>query len=540
MLSIRFYRTLLRCRRGSVAIYIALLAPVLAGAVALGVEVSSWAGVHEDLQRTADASAYEGALTCYNYVTQSKGEETCLNTNAGAQTAATIAAQLAEVNGATGTSSASWNAGTNTYSDNNITTQITNGVKSSADAAVQVSLQKTVSMPFGQLFGGTGSEAIRASSTAEVVQQQQTVTKPGSGPQPCLLALSTSNSSVGISISGSVVATGCSLVSDSNLTASGGGSFSALGIYGAGQVPSSAKSNPSPILSIPCWMSINGSTSNSTCYNYSTVLTNPAVFPGASVVPDPYFSAAVSDPYNAKAAMQAAVANAGNLTAGPNIVCGGSAGNSCNLPSSSGSSFNGSYCVYPSGVNNGVTACYLKPGIYGSLTMGNGTNSFTTYFAAGAYVFVGNMTFSGSAKTFSGTGVTIFTTGAFTIPSGGSFAFDLTAPSSSSIPTPSTAGPWLIAGVALAGTTTSTFSVAGSWALNIDGVVYFPNAAFNGSGSNNASGATSCLEMIFNTITLSGATNLASTNCSSLNALAFDSVPATTTTTTTYATQLVK
>ena len=45
---------LYRCRRAAVAIYVALMAPVLAGAVALGVEVSSWSGAQADMQRAAE------------------------------------------------------------------------------------------------------------------------------------------------------------------------------------------------------------------------------------------------------------------------------------------------------------------------------------------------------------------------------------------------------------------------------------------------------------------------------------------------------
>ena len=58
---------LFRCRRSTVAIYIALMAPALAGAMALGVEVTSWSGAQVDMQRAADASARDGAIYCYNY-----------------------------------------------------------------------------------------------------------------------------------------------------------------------------------------------------------------------------------------------------------------------------------------------------------------------------------------------------------------------------------------------------------------------------------------------------------------------------------------
>src|ERR1700735_1600142 len=91
---------LMRCRRAAVAIYMALMAPALAGAVALGVEVTSWSGAQVDAQRPADASARAGAIYCYNY-TQTNGGS-CLTNAAAGQTAATLAAKLAEANAATG------------------------------------------------------------------------------------------------------------------------------------------------------------------------------------------------------------------------------------------------------------------------------------------------------------------------------------------------------------------------------------------------------------------------------------------------------
>src|SRR5580693_300762 len=93
-------------RCASVAIYVALLAPVLAGSMALGVEVTSWSGVQLDLQREADASARTGSLYCYNYALNNSGSS-CLSNATAAQTGATLAARMAEVNGVTGASSPS-------------------------------------------------------------------------------------------------------------------------------------------------------------------------------------------------------------------------------------------------------------------------------------------------------------------------------------------------------------------------------------------------------------------------------------------------
>ena len=138
-------------RRATVAIYAAMLAPVLSGAMALGVEVTSWSGVKVDMQRTADASARSGAIYCYNYALNNSGSS-CLTNATAAQTAATLAARLAEVNGVTGVRHASWNSSTKTYTDNHVTAQIVAGVKSSSDAAVQVSVQQSVPLTVSRAF----------------------------------------------------------------------------------------------------------------------------------------------------------------------------------------------------------------------------------------------------------------------------------------------------------------------------------------------------------------------------------------------------
>src|ERR1700722_4940474 len=143
-----------RDRRATVAIYIAFLAPVLAGSMALGVEVTSWSGAQLNLQREADASARTGALYCYNYALNNTGSS-CLSNSTAAQTAATLAARMAEVNGVTGASSPTWNSTTKTYTDNMVTTQIVSGVKSSSDAAILVNVQKAVPLTVSRAFSST-------------------------------------------------------------------------------------------------------------------------------------------------------------------------------------------------------------------------------------------------------------------------------------------------------------------------------------------------------------------------------------------------
>ncbi len=502
-------------RRATVAIYVALMAPVLSGAVALGVEVTSWSGAQLDLQRSADASARAGAIYCYNYAVNNSGSG-CLSNASAAQTAATLAARLAEVNGVTGASTPTWNSTSKTYTDNQITARIVQGVKSSSDAAVLVNVQKAVPLTISRVFSSTQSVTISSSSTSEVVTS--TTASAGSGGQPCVLALQTgSGSTSGINANGSITVTapGCTLVSNSNFNDSGGSSFSVAGIYANGTIASSSY----PTLTLPCWATINGSSSNNGCNPWpaSGLLQSNTVVHGGSTV--------VTDPYATNTAMQAAMTNASSTT-GSSISC---SNQQCGMPSSSGSTFNGSYCT---GQGTGSVTCYLKPGNYGSFTVGSG-GPYTFNYASGGYVFNGNVSLTNN-NTHNGSGVTVFTTGTFT--GSNTFNYNLTAPSTTV--NPGTAGPWQIAGVVLAGSTSGSVSLSGNPQFLVTGVVYFPSASFNSQGSNGlgASG-TSCLEIIVANITLSGATYLNST-CSGLNALAFTSVPGTSTTT--YSTALVQ
>jgi Flp pilus assembly protein TadG len=496
-------------RRATVAIYMAFMAPVLTGAIALGVEVTSWSGTQLDMQSAADMSARQAAIYCYNYALNNAGS-TCLNNAGAAQTAATLAGRLAEVNGVTGAATPSWNAATKTYTDNRATAQITNGVKQVTDAAVLVSVQKSVPLTVSRAFSSNSTVTVSATSTSEVVA----TTGGGSGGQPCMLALNTTSTSTsGITSSGStnINASACTLVSNTSFVNTGGSSFTVAGIYAAGTVGATT----TPTLSIPCGATVNGSSANNGCSPYPSsglLQSNVAVHGNAATVPDPYATST---------AMQAAIANAAS-TVGSSISC---SNQQCGLPASSGSTFNGSYCT---GQGTGSVTCYLKPGNYGGFTVGSG-GPYTFNYAAGGYVFNGNVNLSNN-NTHTGSGVTIFTTGTFT--GSNSFTFNLTPPSTTVMPTPSTMGPWQIAGVVLAGTTADPnggtgVTLSGAVSFLPAGAMYFPNATFSAQGSNGLGTSSSgCLELIAARIIVSGNTYLGS-SCSAYNAVTFTSIPST-------------
>ena len=138
-------------RRGAVAIWVAMLAPVFMMALGVGIEVTSWSTTWLDAQRTADAAAVAGAM---NYLqTQDP------------QKAATYAARVAEVNGAVGTASPTWDSSTQTLHDNTIIATFTNDGQNANQIAI--SLNKAVPLTLAEAFTGSSSVSVHAGSSAQ-------------------------------------------------------------------------------------------------------------------------------------------------------------------------------------------------------------------------------------------------------------------------------------------------------------------------------------------------------------------------------------
>ena len=437
----------MRSRRAAVAVYVALAAPVLTMALSMGQEVTNWAVTQVQTQRAADMAAIAGAL---NY-----------KSTANAQTAATAAARMAQLNGGDGMASPTWNAGTKTLSDNMITTQVVAGVKNAANTAIQVTVKKIVPLGVSQLFSTLPSVTITGTSTVELV----TTTSAGTGGQPCLVALSTIGSIVG-SGSTTINMPNCTIRSNNTIDVHGSGSLTTAGIYARGAI------------NIDSWIPAAGKNPN---------------------------SGQIADPYASNGALQTALTSVASLTGVTDI--------SCTKQVCTGLT-NSSTCTGSSSVT-----CTMKPGNYGSFVVISG-GPYTFNFNAGLYKFKGNMSFSGNT-TSNGTNVTILTSGTFT--GSNTFNFIVTAPNTTAAA--STGG---IAGIALAGTTTGTVAVSGSDTFKLTGVVYFPNATFDASGSSGLGiSTTSCLEIIAASIKLTGSSYFNSA-CSSVNATSFTSVAGTT------------
>lgn len=328
-----------RDRRAAIALIAALAAPAVLLSVALGIEVAHWSVVQVDTQRIADTAALAGAEA--------------YGGGATAEQAAIAAANVAEVNGAAGTSTRSWSAGSQTLSDNEITVQLTTGVINTGDPAVRATVTQPVPLLFSTIWSGSGGVALHATALAEV---GSTV----NGPQPCVLTLNGDANGVqtlpGITASGNTNAsmTGCSLVSDGNISMSGNLTLDAGALYSSGTI------------------SVSG--------NVSGTATNTATWHQSSPQ--------VSDPYAGDATLQNAIAAA---NCGP-------------TQSPAYSQSTDTYTLSPN-------TCYGPISISGnSSIVFNGTGLYTVN---GSITINANTTLSGA--TISGSGITVASTGPISI-----------------------------------------------------------------------------------------------------------------------------
>ena len=210
-------------RRGSVALMTAIMLPVLIMTLSMGIEITYWSVVKLELQRAADAAAWAGAA---QYVS-----------TASSSSATGAAADVAEINGVSGTATRTWNAAAKTTTDNMITAQIVNGVRSTADIAVKVTVQRNIAKTFSRIFPSLQpSVTISAFAIAEVIP---------TGAQPCILALAgdqtgiTTEIDITVGGNASLTASGCSMRSDGGIRTNGGATITANGIYAGGTISGS-------------------------------------------------------------------------------------------------------------------------------------------------------------------------------------------------------------------------------------------------------------------------------------------------------------
>lgn len=211
---------LVRDQRGGVLVVMAVLLPVLLMCVGLGIDISRWSLVKQELQRTVDLAAYAGAAD--------------FAVSNDAQGAANIAANLAEMNGATGSTSRPWNSSTKILSDGQVTIQVSKGIRDSQSTAFQVIVTQPDTISFAGLMGLLPAINIAATGWAEAQTNMQ----------PCFLALDSVG--LGVSAIGNASATlsGCSVRSNASIATVGNANISASGFYANGLITGSETGGP--------------------------------------------------------------------------------------------------------------------------------------------------------------------------------------------------------------------------------------------------------------------------------------------------------
>lgn len=215
-------------RRGTVAVLVAIAAPVLAMAIALGVEISDWTVTKQRVQRAADLAAIGGAAAISN--------------TASAYTGATYAASVAEMNRPTKSASRSPSsgsfAGTLTDTTNTDTITILSPATVGTPGSVKVTIQTSVPLRFAGIALTGPTKTISATATAGP-------TSSLIGIQTCLLTLGGDTTGVvtgtDVNVSGHVTldAPHCSIRSDAAVVLSGNLTINAAAIYASGAITSS-------------------------------------------------------------------------------------------------------------------------------------------------------------------------------------------------------------------------------------------------------------------------------------------------------------
>ncbi len=350
-------RRLVTDRHGAVAITLALIVPALMGALALALEVGSWSVTKVELQRRADQAAY-AAIMRYE-----SGDN--------AQTATGIGVDIAALNGATA-ATPTWSAATNTTTASDVSVALVAGVRTTSDKAMKAVITTSVPLSFGGLVAGLAFNNILGSQTAVTLtatayaEIQITGGTPGTGGQPCAVALKSNGTGITVSGGSSVDLSGCNVRSNARISVTNGAHVVTPWAYGA-------------------TITISGGSSISNGTN--TVTSSPT--PPDTTAPIDLTTVQIGDPY------------AGNTSISADFS---------SLSPGSGTAFNGTW-----------QASTLQPGTYSSITSGSGPITMEP----GLYIVNGNIS-TGQGATVTGTGVTIVTSG--TVSFGGGSTVTLSAP----------------------------------------------------------------------------------------------------------------
>jgi hypothetical protein len=287
--------------QGSVALLVGLAAPTLMMALAVSVELTGWTVAQIQLQRTADVAAAAGGLAYAS--------------GASVQLSATHAAYVAEINGASGSTTRNWASATNILTDNQITVAKISGIKNALDVAFQVTISQTIPRTFSRFVLHGTNQTLTATAISEVASN--TVTS-ATGPY-CVLAMASTG--VGVDLSnGITINTAACGVQDNSAGAQ------ALSVVGG------AKLTATSVSVVGSYYNANGGS----VVNGSGQTLNPTT--GATAGTNPYAGVAIPTP---------------GSCSGTNYF-------------SSGSISPGTFCSGLSiqGINSATTTITMNPGVY--------------------------------------------------------------------------------------------------------------------------------------------------------------------------------
>lgn len=517
-------------RRGSVAIWIAVMIPGMLMAAGMAIEIGGWGATQLKIQRVTDSAA-ASAITHLNngFATPS----------ANYQAAANYAAAMAVMNGASATGAAPRAA----CSGSACYTSSSGAVMASLNAAtspVTLTVAADAALPAQityPLLSSRTTFLVHATSSAQWLST--TTAKGGGGAstgyagQPCLMALGGAASPVPGIISGAgstnLNMPNCTVVSRGtiNLGNGGGPTLSTGGYYATGSI------------TFPSWYTVSPSST-------------PVQPNQTDISADPFASnTALSTAFTDAAAITPVAVRATTVSNGStnSILCGSLNATGAAATQNAGSNNCNGNNTLPNGgicVTNGSVTCTLYPGHYGSFSTLPGGGPYVFNLQPGLYLFNGDITLAQSTKTTGTGGVSFVTTGQFT--GEGTFVFQVSAPTAAQVT--SNGG---VAGIALASQYTSTTTASGYVACRsavsgvanaiqicgnasfwVQGAVYAPNGVFDASGANGwpaiAPGSTTspyydtttsnstCLELVAWSIYFSGSSSVYtnSKGCSSL------------------------
>ena len=342
-------------RRGAIAVWIALAVPLLLAASGIALSVGHGLVARQTAQIAADLGAQAGAIA--------------YGANPNAQTAATVAANIAELNGVAA-ATRSWSAGSKTLTAGALTVAIGPGVTDATRTAVSLAVTRPVPTPFAAMLGNP-SRSVTANGVAEAWTSSGAASDSGA----CVLAMHPSAASaIKVDNMGRIQTPGCDIFANS--TAAGTATNAAI-YLNSGTLSGKSISTPGKVC-----LSNSGSNTVS-----PTIPNNSCVSPAGTAKADPFAAMPLPSPTQTGCTQ--------NATYG---VC-------CKPPITG--TVSGVSSAATNVVNQSYTAWQATPRTFnpanGGVFCGNttiGGNGTTDQFAPGVYYVVnGNLTFNNSAIT---------------------------------------------------------------------------------------------------------------------------------------------